>query len=186
MDISVQTIESNSKRKKLFRGLWKSLRIVSRETGLEHILKITVTKIRMQIGLGFDTLEKTLESPLDSKEIKPVNPKGNQSWIFIGRTDAEAEYFGQYFGHLMGRTDSWKRPWCWESLKAEGEDREGDGWMLSSTQWTWVEQALGDGEGQGGLACCSPWGHKERDMTKWLKNNNSSFYDIKYSGILHT
>ena len=78
MDISVQTIESNSKRKKLFRGLWKSLRIVSRETGLEHILKITVTKIRMQIGLGFDTLEKTLESPLDSKEIKPVNPKGNQ------------------------------------------------------------------------------------------------------------
>ena len=48
------------------------------------------------------------------------------------------------------------------------------------------EQPLGDGEGQGGLACCSPWGHKERDMTKWLKNNNSSFYDIKYSGILHT
>ena len=83
-------------------------------------------------------LEKTLESILDCKEIKPVNPKGNQSWIFIGRTDAEAEYFGQYFGHLMGRTDSWKRPWCWESLKAEGEDREGDGWMLSSTQWTWV------------------------------------------------
>ena len=49
-------------------------------------------------------LEKTLESPLDCQEIKPVNPKGNQSWIFIGRTDAEAE--AHYFGHLMGRTDS--------------------------------------------------------------------------------
>ena len=49
-------------------------------------------------------LEKTLESPLNSKKIKSVNPKGNQSWIFTGRTDAEAET--QYFGHLMGRTDS--------------------------------------------------------------------------------
>ena len=49
-------------------------------------------------------LEKTLEHPLDCQEIKPVNPKGNQSWIFIGRTDAEAE--AHYFGHLMGRTDS--------------------------------------------------------------------------------
>ena len=49
-------------------------------------------------------LEKTLESPLDCKEIKPVKPKGNQSWIFIGRTDAELKL--QYFGHLMGRTDS--------------------------------------------------------------------------------
>ena len=53
-------------------------------------------------------LEKTLESPLDSKEIKPVNPKGNQSWIFIGRTDAEAKL--QYFGHLMQRTDSFEKP----------------------------------------------------------------------------
>ena len=49
-------------------------------------------------------LEKTLESPLDCKEIQPVNPKGNQSWIFIGRTDAEVKL--QYFGHLMQRTDS--------------------------------------------------------------------------------
>ena len=53
-------------------------------------------------------LEKTLESHLDSKGIQPVNPKGNQSLIFIERTDVEAKF--QYFGHLMGRTDSWKRP----------------------------------------------------------------------------
>ena len=62
-------------------------------------------------------LEKTLESPLDCKEIQPVHPKGNQSWILIGRTDAEA--VTPYFGHLMQRTDSWKYPdagkdWAWE------------------------------------------------------------------------
>ena len=72
-------------------------------------------------------LEKTLESSLDSKEIKPVNPKGNQSWMFIWRTDAEAEA-------------PWKRPWFWERLKVGGEadNRERDGWMASPTQWTWV------------------------------------------------
>ena len=74
-------------------------------------------------------LEKTLESLLDSKEIKPVNNKGNQSWIFIGRTDAEAE-----------TPVLWKRPWCWERLKAggEGDDRGWDGWMASLTGWTGV------------------------------------------------
>ena len=63
----------------------------------------------------------------------------------------------------------WKRPWCWERLKAgEGDDRGWDGWMASPTQWTWVWEALVAGDGQGGLACCSPWGHKESDMTDWL------------------
>ena len=83
-------------------------------------------------------LEKTLESPLDCREIKPVNPKGNQSWIFIGRTDAIAEI--PIFGHLMGRSTYWKRPTCWEWLKAggEGDDRGWHGWMASPTQWTWV------------------------------------------------
>ena len=80
-------------------------------------------------------LEKTLESPLDHKEIKPVNPKENQSWIFIGRLKLKLHYFG----HLMQRTD-WKRPWWWERLKAGGEvgDRGWDGWMVSLTQWTCV------------------------------------------------
>ena len=83
-------------------------------------------------------LEKTLESPLDCKEIQPVHPKGNQSWIFIGRIDAEAEI--QYFGHLMQGLTHLKRPWCLERLKAggEGDDRGWDGWMASPTQWTWV------------------------------------------------
>ena len=85
-------------------------------------------------------LEKTFESPLDSK-IKPINPKGNQSWIFIGRTDAEAPKFG----HLMQRADSWKRPWCWERLKVggEGDNRGWGGWMASPTQWTWIWASLG-------------------------------------------
>ena len=81
-------------------------------------------------------LEKTLESPLDCKEIKPVNPKGNQYWIFIGRTDAEAHVLATWCKELT----QWKKPWCWERLKAggEGDDRGWDGWMASPTQWTWV------------------------------------------------
>jgi len=84
-------------------------------------------------------LEKTLESPLDCKEIQLVHPKGNQSWIFIGRTDAEAET------PILWPPDAknwliWKDPGCWERLKAGGErnDRWWDGWMASPTQWMWV------------------------------------------------
>ena len=84
-------------------------------------------------------LEKTLDSPLDRKEIKPADPKGNQSCIFIGRTDAEAE--APSASPPDGK--NWlirKRPWCWEGLKAggEGDDRGWNGWMVSLTQWTWV------------------------------------------------
>ena len=82
-------------------------------------------------------LEKTLESPLDCKEIKPVNPKGNQPWIFIGRTDAEPKL--QYFGHLMRRTNSLEKTLMLG--KIEDKRRSGwrlDGWMASLTQWTWV------------------------------------------------
>ena len=83
-------------------------------------------------------MEKTLESPLDCKEIQSVHPEGNQSWIFIGRTDAEAETnnLATWCEELI----HWKRPWCRERLKAggEGDDRGWDGWMASLTQWTWV------------------------------------------------
>ena len=82
-------------------------------------------------------LEKTLESPLDSKEIQPVHLKGNQSWIFIGRTDAEAEApMATWYEELTNL----KRPWCWEWSKmgGEGDNRGWDCWMASPTQWTWV------------------------------------------------
>ena len=85
-------------------------------------------------------LEKTVESPLDYKEIQPVHPKGDQPWVFIERTDVEAET------PILWPPDAkswliWKDPaWCWERLKAggEGDDRRWDGWMASPTQWTWV------------------------------------------------
>ena len=78
-------------------------------------------------------LAKTLESPLDYKEIKSIIPKGNQTWIFNGRTDAKAE------GPILWPPDE-KRLWRWERLKAGGEggNRGWDGWVASSTQWTWV------------------------------------------------
>ena len=83
-------------------------------------------------------LEKTLESPLNCKEIQPVHPKGDQSWVFIGRTDVEAET------PILQSPDAkrlihLKRPWCWERLKAgKGDDRGWDGGMASPTQWTQV------------------------------------------------
>ena len=83
-------------------------------------------------------LEKTLESPLDSKEIQQVHPKGNQSWIFIGRTDVEAETPILWLPHSSEELIHWKRPWCWERLRVggEGNDRGWDGWMALPTQWT--------------------------------------------------
>ena len=79
-----------------------------------------------------------LESPLDRKKIKLVNPKGNQSWIFTGRADAEHE--APNLATWCKELTHWKRPWCWERLKAggEGDDRGWDGWMASPTWWTWV------------------------------------------------
>ena len=85
-------------------------------------------------------LEKTPESPLDCKEIQPVLPKGNQSWIFIGRTDVEAETPILWPPDVKRWLTLFKRPWCWERLRAggEGDDRGWDGWMALPTQWTWV------------------------------------------------
>ena len=89
-------------------------------------------------------VKKTLDSPLDNKDIKPVNPKGNQSWTFIGRTDAEAEA-PNTLATWWEELTHWKRPWCWERLKAggEGDDRGWDGWMASLTWWTWVWASSG-------------------------------------------
>ena len=83
-------------------------------------------------------LEKTLESPLDCKET-PVHPEGDQSWVFIGRTDAEAEIPNTLATSCKELTH-WKRPWCWEGsgVGGEGDDRGWDGWMASATRWAWV------------------------------------------------
>ena len=113
-------------------------------------------------------LEKTLESPSDCKKIQLVHLKGNQSWIFIGRADAEAETpilwppDANNWNHL-------KRPWCWERSKAGGEGDNGgwDGWMASLTQWIWVWVNSGSW-GQGSLECCDSWDGKESDTTEQL------------------
>ena len=113
-------------------------------------------------------LEKTLESPFDCKEIKPVHPKGDQSWMFNGRTDVEAET------PILWPPDEkswliWKDPDAgkdWRQEKGMTED-EMIGWhhRLNGHEF---EKTLGVGDGQGGLVCCSPWGRKELDMTERL------------------
>ena len=116
--------------------------------------------------------EKTLESPLDSKEIKIVNPKGNQPWILIGRTDAEPEapivWPPDVKSPLTGKDPDVGKDWGQE-VKAATED-EMARWhhWLSGHEF---EQAPGGGEGQGKLVCCSPWGHKKSDTTEWPNNN---------------
>ena len=83
-------------------------------------------------------LEKTLESPLDCKEIQLVNPKGNQPWIFFGRPGAE--WSSSTLATWCEEPTHWRRPWGWERLRARGKggDRRWDGWMVSLTQRTWV------------------------------------------------
>ena len=114
-------------------------------------------------------LEKPLKSPLDYKEIHPVYPKGNQSWIFIGKTDAEAEvpilWSPDAKNWLIGKVSVAGKDWRWEK-KGTTED-EMIGWhhRIDGHEF---EQALEVGDGQGILACCSSWGHKELDVTGWL------------------
>ena len=114
-------------------------------------------------------LEKTLESPWDCKEIKPVNPKGNQPWILFGRTDAEAEgpilWSPDKKSWLIGKGPDAGKDWRQESKGMIEDEMVGWHHRLSGHEF---EQTLGDSEGQGGLACCNPWGRKESDTTEWL------------------
>ena len=132
-------------------------------------------------------LEKTPESPLDCKKIQWVNLKGNQSWIFIGRTGAEAKTPIFWLPYLKNWL-IWEDNECWERLKlgGEGADRGWDGWMVSLTQRTWVSVKSGSWFGQGGLACCDSWGSKESDMTErliWSDLTYLSIYASRYVGI---
>ena len=112
-------------------------------------------------------LEKTPESPLDSKEIKPVNPKGNQPGIFIGRIDAEAKapilWVLDAKSQLIGKDPDAGEDWRQEEKGMTEDETVGWHYRLDGHEF---EQALGNGEGQGSLACYSPWGHKESDMTE--------------------
>ena len=123
----------------------------------------------------------TLESPLDCKEIQPVHPKGNQSWMFIGRTDAEAET------PIPWPPDEnwliWKYPGAENDWRQEEKGTTGDemiGWhhRLNGHGFGWTP---GVGEGQWGLACCSSWGRKESEMTErlnWIKESRWFFWSV--------
>ena len=124
-------------------------------------------------------MEKTLESPLDCKEIQAVNPKGNQPWIFIGRIDAEAEapilWPPSVKSWLIGQDPDAGKNWRQKEKGATDDEMAIWNHRLNGCEF---EQTPGDGEGQGSLACSSPWGHKESDMTKQLNISNLYLTDI--------
>ena len=114
-------------------------------------------------------LETTLESPLDWKEIQPVHPKGDQSWVFFGRNDAKAESPVLWPPHvkswLIGKNSDAGRDWGQEEKgMTEDEMARWHHW-LDGHEFEWTP---GIGDGQGGLACCNSWGHKEADTTEQL------------------
>ena len=117
-------------------------------------------------------LEKTLESPLESKEINPVNPKGNQPWIFFARIDAEAEALVLWppdvKSRLIGKDPDGGKDWRQKEKRVTEDEMVGWHHRLSGLEF---EQTPGDGEGQGSLVSCSSWGGKEPDTTQWLNNN---------------
>ena len=112
------------------------------------------------------------KSPLDSKEIKLVNSKGNQPWIFIGRTDAEAEapilWPPDVKNQLIRKDPDAGKDWGQEEKGTTEDEMVGCHHWLDGYE---LEQAPGEGEGQRSLLCYSPWGHKELDTNEWLNND---------------
>ena len=114
-------------------------------------------------------LEKTPESPLECKDIQPVHSKGDQSWVFFGRNDAKAETPVLWPPHakswLIGRDSVAGRGWGQEEKGMTEDEMAGWHHWLDGHEFEWTP---GVGDGQGGLACCNSWGHKESDTTERL------------------
>ena len=131
-------------------------------------------------------LEETLESPLDCKEIQPVHPKGNQSWIFIGRTDVEAEtpilWPPKVKSWLIWKDPDAGKDWGQEEKGMTEDEMVGCYHWLNGRGFGWT---LGAGDGQGGLACWGSWGHKESDMSElliWTQYELSKLAESSSSG----
>ena len=126
-------------------------------------------------------LEKTLESPLDCKEIQPVHSEGDQLWAFFGRNDAKAEAPVLWPPHvkswLIGKDTDPGRDWGQEEKGMTEDDMAGWHHGLDGRESEW---SLRVGDGQGGLACCDSWGHKESDTTEWL---NWTELNWEYGGV---
>ena len=114
-------------------------------------------------------LEKTLESPLDCKEIQPLHSERDPSWVFFGRNDAKAETPVLWPPHakswLIGRDSDAGKDWGQEEKGMTEDEMAGWHHRLDGLEFEWTP---GVGDGQGGLACCSSWGRKESDTTEWL------------------
>ena len=121
-------------------------------------------------------LEKSLESPLDCKEIQPVHPKGNQSWVFIGRTDAEVETPIRWpldaKNWLIGKDPDARKNWRQKEKRVTKDEMVGWHHQLNGHEF---EQTLGVGDGQESLACCSPWGCKRAGHDWATKLNWQAF-----------
>ena len=126
-------------------------------------------------------LEKALESPLDCKEIQPVHPKGNQSWTFFGRTDAEAEtpilWPADAKSWLLGKDPDAGKDWRQEEKGTTEDEMVGWHYRLNGREF---EQPPGVGDGQGSLVCCSPWGCNEMDTTEQLNWTDVNFTQLDY------
>ena len=132
-------------------------------------------------------LEKTLESPLDCREIQLVNPKGNQSWIWCWNWNSNT------LAMWWEEPTHWKRPWCWERLKVggEGDDRGWDGWMASFTQWTWVWASSGSWwwtgrpgmlQSMGSKRVGYDWASKQQPQSKYRPRLMIVFANLKLTG----
>ena len=123
-------------------------------------------------------LEKTLESPLDCKEIQPVHPKGDQSWIFIGRTDVEAEtpilWPPDVKSWLIWKDPDAGKDWGQEEKGTTEDEMAGWHHWLDGHEFGWTPEV---GDSQGGLVRCNSWGHRESDTTEWL-NRTEVFLSI--------
>ena len=160
----------------------------------EYFLKVTITKKLVTClepknwCFWSVVLEKTLESPLDCKEIQPVHSKGDQPWVFFGRNDAKAEtpvlWPPCVKSWLLGKDSDAGRDWGQEE---EGTTEDGmAGWhhQLDGRGFEWTP---GDGGGQGGLVCCDSWGCKESDRTErlnWTEYGYRSKVDVKGCTVL--
>ena len=125
-------------------------------------------------------LKKSLESPLDCKEIQPVHPKGDQSWVFIGKTDAKAETLVLWPPHakswLIGKDPDAGRDWGQEEKGTTEDEMAGWHHRLDGREFEWT---LAVGDGQVGLACCNAWDRKESDTTERLNWTELNWWPAK-------